>query len=157
MRRTAALCVVLVLAVGCDEEESGAEVEAETETETGAEPETDTETEAETDTDTDTDDGTGTGSGELSCDDAPVVTYDTFGRGFLSTYCDGCHAPAVVDRQGAPANVVFDTRDRAAEFADRILARSAPEGGAPVTMPPAGGIVAADIARLEIWLTCYRD
>lgn len=88
------------------------------------------------------------------CEEQPVITYDTFGRGFLATYCDGCHGSAVTERQGAPDDVVFDTRDGALEWADRILERSAPADGSVATMPPVGGVTPDDTDRLIVWLTC---
>jgi mono/diheme cytochrome c family protein len=138
-RRLVIVIVVAVLALACDE----------------APP---TPAEAETDAAYDTDDGEWSGdeSGlvEVDCEAEPVVTYDTFGRGFLATYCDGCHGPEVADRKGAPPAVVFDHPDAVSEFADRILVRAVDRGGA-TPMPPAGGIVPDDLDRLRIWLTCY--
>lgn len=90
---------------------------------------------------------------EELCAGAPVETYDTFGRGFLTFHCQGCHASATPDRLGAPVDVVFDTKDDALRQRDRILARAA--GDAP-TMPPAGGTTDEDRARLEIWLRCFE-
>jgi cytochrome c5 len=89
-----------------------------------------------------------------SCDQAPVVTYESFGRGFLTTYCNGCHAGAVTSRQGAPPDVVFDDAEQARAWADRILARSFPDDGV-APMPPAGGLVPEDADRAWIWLHCY--
>ncbi|MCA9653230.1 MAG: hypothetical protein H6712_31650 [Myxococcales bacterium] len=101
--------------------------------------------------------GAAADEGELApCDEQPVITYDTFGRGFLATYCDGCHGSDVVARQGAPPDVVFDSREGAADWADRILARSAPPDGSPATMPPVGGVTAEDRDRLVVWLTCWE-
>ncbi|MCX4245971.1 hypothetical protein [Paraliomyxa miuraensis] len=97
--------------------------------------------------------------GELApCDEQSVLTYDTFGRGFLATYCDGCHGAAVTDerRRGAPVEVVFDTREGAEAYADRILARTAPPDGSEATMPPVGGVTEDDRARLVVWLTCWE-
>ncbi len=91
---------------------------------------------------------------EIACDEAPVLTYDTFGRGFLATYCNGCHGGEVVDRKGAPPTVVFDDVDAASLFAERILVRVSPSDGLP-PMPPAGGITKDDLERARIWLTCY--
>ena len=93
--------------------------------------------------------------GELRCDEAPTVTYDTFGRGFLSTYCDGCHGSAVEDRQNAPVDVVFDTREGAQDWADRILARTVPPDGSAPTMPPVGGVTDEDRERVVVWLNCF--
>jgi len=89
------------------------------------------------------------------CDEQPVVTYDTFGRGFLSTYCDGCHGADVADRKDAPMDVVFDSREGARMWGDRILARAAPTDGTDPTMPAVGGVTPHDRERLLVWLTCY--
>jgi hypothetical protein len=95
-----------------------------------------------------------TGADALPCDELPVITYDTFGAGFLATYCNGCHSAAVADRRGAPPSVVFDTREQAATFATRILARRDPPPNI-TPMPPAGGVVAEDDEKLQIWLQCF--
>lgn len=100
------------------------------------------------------DTGDTTGVGDIVCDDSPVITYDTFGAGFLATYCNGCHGGQVVDRKGAPAEVVFDTREQASALAERILARRMPPEGT-MPMPPAGGVTLDDDVRLHIWLMCY--
>ena len=92
--------------------------------------------------------------GLAPCDEQPTITYDTFGRGFLATYCDGCHGSAVAERQGAPDDVVFDTREGALDWADRILERAAPSDGSVATMPPVGGVTSDDTERLVVWLTC---
>lgn len=92
------------------------------------------------------------------CEEQPVLTYDTFGRGFLATYCDGCHGSAVTDerRQGAPVEVAFDTAEGAQMYADRILARTAPPDGSAPTMPAVGGVTEEDRERLVVWLTCWE-
>ena len=103
------------------------------------------------------DESASSGSGGLApCSEQPTVTYDTFGRGFVATYCDGCHGSEVQGdtRQGAPPDVVFDSRDGAEMFADRILARAAPEDGSEPTMPPVGGVTDGDRDRVTVWLTC---
>lgn len=105
----------------------------------------------------DTDGASGSGeSGLAPCEAQPTVTYDTFGRGFLSTYCDGCHGSQVIARQGAPADVIFDTPDGAQMWGDRILARVVPDDGGPATMPPAGGVTPDDRTRVQVWLTCFE-
>ena len=43
------------------------------------------------------------------CADAPALTWDTFGQGFLIAQCDGCHASTSPDRHEAPLEVVFDS------------------------------------------------
>jgi uncharacterized membrane protein len=99
--------------------------------------------------------GGGSDSAELDpCADEPVVTYETFGAGFLTENCQSCHASTAPDRKGAPEGVVFDTVGDAWAQRDRILARAAID---PPEMPPLGGTTADDRARLKIWLTCAEE
>ena len=88
------------------------------------------------------------------CADAPVVTWNSFGEGFLRENCQSCHASTAPDRHDAPEETVFDTLEDALANADRILARAT---GDDPTMPPEGGVDEDDRARLEIWLTCWRE
>jgi uncharacterized membrane protein len=85
------------------------------------------------------------------CASAPLVTWDNFGRGFLTENCSTCHAATAPDRHGAPDDVVLDTAAEAWAWKDRILARSAVT---PPTMPPEGGISADDQTKLQDWLVC---
>lgn len=94
-----------------------------------------------------------TGSVDPLCVDAPVVTWSSWGEGFVSQNCQSCHRSTTTDRRGAPEEVTFDTEDSALSHADRILARAA--GEAP-TMPPSGGVSEDDRYLLEVWLTCWR-
>lgn len=103
-------------------------------------------------------DDTGGGSGETGlCAEAPVVTFETFGAGFITENCQACHASTAPNRNGAPEEVFFDDGTGSVDvaqtwlFADRILERAAVD---PPTMPPLGGTTADDRYRLEVWLTC---
>lgn len=87
------------------------------------------------------------------CEDAPVVTWNSFGEGFVTEHCQACHASTTGDRNGAPDDVVFDTQGDAIAHADRILARAA---GAEPSMPPRGGVPDDDKQKLEIWLQCWE-
>jgi len=91
---------------------------------------------------------------ELCNDDAPLVSWETFGQGFVTTYCQGCHASTTPNRQGAPENVIFDTEADVLTSKDRVLATTASESP---TMPPNGGPSDADRAKLELWLTCFTQ
>lgn len=88
------------------------------------------------------------------CADAPVVTYETFGAGFLAENCQSCHASTATDREGAPDHVTFDTVEDVWKHRTRVLGLAASE--AP-TMPPLGGTTAEDRERLRIWLTCAEE
>lgn len=85
------------------------------------------------------------------CADAPLVNYATFGQGFMSTHCQGCHASTAPNRYGAPEDVVFDTVQQVWEHAPYILLLTVGEDPA---MPPAGGVTPDDQTRLEWWLRC---
>jgi len=94
-------------------------------------------------------------TGELDplCVDAPVVTWSSWGEGFVSQNCQSCHRSTSTDRRGAPEDIIFDTEEDALSQADRILARAA--GNEP-TMPPSGGVSEDDRYLLEVWLTCWE-
>ena len=85
------------------------------------------------------------------CDDAPLLTWNNFGQGFIREACQGCHATDVPDRYGAPEDVVFDTVEVTWAQADRVLARAT--GDFP-SMPPLGGTHESDRVKLEYWLVC---
>lgn len=88
------------------------------------------------------------------CEGVPVVTYESFGRGFLTENCNGCHAATAPDRHDAPENVTFDTVDEVWTWANVIL--SVATGDAP-TMPPRGGASEDDRTRLQWWLECAEE
>ncbi len=85
------------------------------------------------------------------CRDAPVVTWNSWGHGFLLESCQGCHASTAADRNDAPEEVVFDTVEDAWTWAPLILAVAAVD---PPEMPPLGGTTADDRTRLRWWLEC---
>jgi uncharacterized membrane protein len=89
-----------------------------------------------------------------ACADAPIVTYETFGAGFLTENCQTCHASTTADRRGAPEDVTFDTVDEAWAWKDRILARAAAD---PPDMPPLGGTTEDDREKLVWWLECADE
>jgi len=88
-----------------------------------------------------------------ACRDAPLVTWDSWGHGFMLSACQGCHGADVDDRHGAPQGVGFDTVDQVWQWSALILQRAAPATGSP-TMPPAGGTTEDDRTRLRWWLAC---
>ena len=137
MNRYVVLLIALVPATACDDGGDDAPDDSESTTVATA-----GETEAETD------------SEGVVCDEAPVINYDTFGRGFLDTYCNGCHGAGAADRQGAPEMVVFDDAAGATQWGPRIQARVFPVGQMP-PMPPAGGVPEGDLDRAQVWLECY--
>jgi uncharacterized membrane protein len=106
--------------------------------------------ESEPETDTEPEPTPKTGCGE----EIPILTWDGFAQGFLTTHCQGCHASTSPDRHDAPENVIFDTEEDALAWKDRILVTAGTE---PYTMPPAGGPTEEDRERLVAWVTCAED
>ena len=88
------------------------------------------------------------------CSDAPTVTYETFGEGFMSENCQSCHASTSPNRYGAPEDIYFDTHEDIINQAATILAVTT--GEAP-TMPPAGGVDEQKRELVEIWLSCWEN
>lgn len=88
------------------------------------------------------------------CADAPTVTWETFGAGFVAENCQSCHASTTANRNGAPESVVFDTVDDVWALRDDVLDAAAVD---PPTMPPLGGTTEDDRALLTIWLTCADE
>ncbi|MDP2312602.1 MAG: hypothetical protein Q8P41_06820 [Pseudomonadota bacterium] len=91
---------------------------------------------------------------EGPCGGVPVLTWDTFGQGFLIENCQGCHASGAPERYGAPDDVTFDTVEDAWRWSGRILERVGAGSVDEVTMPPMGGVSADDRTRLRWWLAC---
>jgi hypothetical protein len=103
-------------------------------------------------------DGSSNGAGEqatgLCADDPPLESWETFGRGFVTTHCQGCHGSAAPDRYGAPEGVTFDTQEETLTHKAQILATAASD---EPTMPPTGGTSEDDRQRLRIWLECFPE
>ncbi len=91
------------------------------------------------------------GADSAGCADAPLLTYDNFGRGFLTQNCQPCHATAAPDRHGANPSVTFDSYEDVVLEWDAIAAMAT---GDDPAMPPAGGILDEDREKLAIWLAC---
>lgn len=92
-----------------------------------------------------------TGETADPCDGVPLVNWDTFGSAFMTHECQVCHGSGVVERFGAPEEVIFDTVEEVWARAERILARAT---GEKSTMPPNGGTFEDDQTKLEWWLKC---
>lgn len=81
-----------------------------------------------------------------------TLSYENFGRDFIGSECQTCHASGAKERRGAPTHISFDDLEAVREWADRIYERSA---GDNVSMPP--GPVDPDPATREAlgeWLAC---
>jgi hypothetical protein len=89
----------------------------------------------------------------VTCEREPPLDYANFGRGFMATYCTGCHGSLlpVDERNDAPVTVDLDSYAdvlrHVARIEDQTLRESPP-------MPPSGGPDEEDLAKLEEWLVC---
>lgn len=96
------------------------------------------------------------------CANEVQLTYDSWGRGFLDTHCNGCHSSitAPAQRRGAPPGVDFDTYGGVLQWAERIEDRVlvAPDEER-IEMPPGGGPTPEELSMLHEWLQCsvYQD
>lgn len=83
------------------------------------------------------------------------LTYNNFGRAFLTTYCSSCHAATVTGaaRQNAPSGDVFDTLAQVKAKSDEVVhevtvEKSMPYGSA--SKKPTD----AERVQLGEWLVC---
>lgn len=86
------------------------------------------------------------------CTDAPVVTWASWGDGFLRENCQSCHGEGTQTRNGAPESVVFDSYEDVQAQADDIYRVAT---GTSPSMPPEGGVSEEQRWLLEVWLDCY--
>ena len=98
--------------------------------------------------------GCSTVNGHGMCDEAPFVSYETYGKGFLEENCQGCHASTTNNRNGAPDDVVFDSRGDVLVNAELILETVTAESP---TMPPEGGISDEERGMVNVWLKCWEE
>jgi cytochrome c5 len=95
-----------------------------------------------------------------TCPAASTLTYDTFGRNFMSKYCTKCHSSAATDRHGAPADHNFDTLAGILAMPDHIDMHAAAGPNATNTiMPPAGETAPTIDERMQLgqWLACETE
>jgi cytochrome c5 len=91
---------------------------------------------------------------DSDCSDAQLVTYNSFGKSFLTHSCQGCHASTAPDRYGAPEDVTFDDLESVWERSSIILAVAV---GDEPTMPPQGGVNDMERTKLRWWLQCGEE
>ena len=82
------------------------------------------------------------------CTDAPAVTWESWGEGFFTTWCQPCHSATTTDRSGAPEGIDFDTASDV-RFWKAAVRRTVLEDG---TMPLGGGLSDADAELLAVLL-----
>jgi uncharacterized membrane protein len=80
------------------------------------------------------------------------LSYANFGAPFFSHWCNSCHSAPVGQRQGAPEDVVFGTREQIVRWRERIFARAAADND---SMPPGPDDPPLDQRdKLADWLAC---
>lgn len=103
----------------------------------------------------------GTPSG-ATCDGSSL-TYENFGQGFMTNYCNNCHSSALKteeERQCAPSDHNFDSLDDVLLNSEHIDGHAA-AGPNSVNneMPPSGNKMPTDQERMDLgtWLACEEE
>jgi hypothetical protein len=94
--------------------------------------------------------GDDTSAAALDCDEAPVVTWASWGESFFETWCQSCHSVETPQRSGAPEAINFDlpqeVTDQSAAIRRSVLDNE--------TMPKGGGLGETERVLLDVLLQC---
>jgi hypothetical protein len=88
------------------------------------------------------------------CPKGSTLTYESFGKAFLASYCQRCHSATQMgsDRHDAPPGINFDDQPTVASLAARIWGQA---GDSNTTMPAGAPFpTLEERARLGEWLAC---
>ena len=100
----------------------------------------------------------GVGSSGSTCPPTQTLTYDGFGKTFMTNYCVRCHGSTVMglDRKGAPADHNFDDLASIKRFAAHIDDMAAAGPTKVNVMMPAEPPFPSDPERSNLgeWLAC---
>lgn len=94
------------------------------------------------------------------CPPGSTLTYESFGRTFMTSYCTSCHAAGLVGaaRQGAPSDHNLDALESIRDTGAEHLDAEAAAGTLRVNqaMPPVGSPAPTESERLALgeWLAC---
>lgn len=95
---------------------------------------------------------------ESVCPDGSTITYDNFGKNFMTKYCTRCHSSELrgADRQGAPSFHDFDTLYGIRAVSDHVDETTASGPAATNTsMPPdKPSPTLAERKQLGEWIAC---
>ncbi len=95
---------------------------------------------------------------ESVCPDGSTITYDNFGKNFMTKYCTRCHSSELTgaDRQGAPSFHDFDTLYGIRAVSDHVDETTAAGPAATNTgMPPDKPAPTLDERKqLGEWIAC---
>ena len=101
--------------------------------------------------------GNATGS---TCPTDSALTYETFGRAFMESYCTNCHSSTLVGaaRNDAPTDHNFDSLEEIRATEPEHLDEEAAAGPDAINteMPPAGHSAPSEQERRQLgeWLAC---
>jgi uncharacterized membrane protein len=93
-----------------------------------------------------------------SCDSG--LDYESFGRGFMETYCTRCHSSALqgAARHSAPPDHDFDSFEKIVQYAVPIAEYAAAGPRRTNTfMPPSGAVPSPSLQQRQLlgsWLAC---
>ena len=89
---------------------------------------------------------------DVACPPDSTLTYDSFGRDFVDSNCEPCHAAGAVNRHGAPEDYTFDNLGEVQRHRERIFANAAADNSA---MPPGPDHLPQEQRdQLAEWLAC---
>jgi len=92
------------------------------------------------------------------CPPGSTLTYDTFGRPFMESYCTRCHSSTLSGsaRMGAPEFHDFDTRNGIIAVAEHVDEYAGAGPAAVNTIMPPSGARPAEAERRQLgeWLAC---
>ena len=102
--------------------------------------------------------GTPTPTGSI-CPTVSSLTYENFGRDFMSRYCGECHTSTLTSarRQGAPGDHNFDTIPGIKALLPHIdTAAAAGPVASNTAMPPTGSPAPTEEERKQLgeWIAC---
>lgn len=93
-----------------------------------------------------------------TCPENSTLTWDTFGKNFMETYCTRCHATSVTGsaRQGAPNDHNFESAELVRMQIEHIDETSAAGPSAVNTAMPIGAPTPTEAERKQLgeWLAC---
>jgi uncharacterized membrane protein len=93
-----------------------------------------------------------------TCPPGSTLTYDNFGRAFMTKYCTRCHSSQLAGdaRQDAPEGHDFDTREGVVAVQDHVDQMAAAGPDAVNTDMPPDGAAPSEAERYQLgeWLAC---
>lgn len=93
-----------------------------------------------------------------TCPENSTLTWDTFGKGFMESYCTRCHSTALAGsaRQGAPSDHNYESAELVRMQLDHIDETAAAGPASVNTAMPIGSPTPTEAERKQLgeWLAC---